>query len=108
MTMTTCADCGASVSSRAASCPQCGAPIAQAREQAATGTPLTTTQATSKKFKLHYLLAWALMIVGGMWLMMAVPEAAEPDGGGTIPVIMLVAGFAWLLVTKFRVWWHHK
>lgn len=60
-------ECGREVSSKATACPQRGNPIAT--EVNATGTPLTTTQSTAKKFKTHMLWATALCCAGIVMLM---------------------------------------
>ena len=101
-----CEDCGHTVSTRAAACPACGAPVAEARQQAAAGAPLTTTQATSKKFKLQLLFAWAAIIVGGVWLFASPPD--DEGAASIVPALLLTGGFLWLIVTRLRIWWHHK
>ena len=101
-----CEDCGHTVSTRAAACPACGAPVAEARQQAAAGAPLTTTQATSKKLKLQLLFAWAAIIVAVVWILSAPPEIEGPVS--IVPALLLTGGFLWLVVTWFRIWWHHK
>lgn len=108
MALTKCSECGNQVSDRAAVCPGCGVAIAAAEEYRAAGAHLTTIQGTSKKLKMHTLLS-GLLFVMGLVFMFSMPEAATAEESPTpIPVLMVVAGLAWWLVTRFRIWWHHK
>lgn len=106
MALINCPECSAQVSTKAIACPQCGAPIQRADEAAAVGTPLQTVQQTSKRLKSHILIAAALFW-GGLLLRFS---AARGDAGISIewPNWMIVAGLALYIVTKMRIWWHHK
>ncbi len=64
MALIKCGECGSDVSSNAASCPKCGNPIASAAQVRATGTPITTTQTTAKKFKGQQLAAAGVCCFG--------------------------------------------
>jgi len=55
MLLINCNECNKEVSSQAACCPHCGAPIAIAQESKVAGTPLTTVQETSKKLRVTSL-----------------------------------------------------
>lgn len=108
MALINCPECNREISSSAATCPGCGTPIAAAADTLATGTQTTTIQETAKKFKLHLLGAWALFIGGWIWIFKAVGAAKdgiEPPGYVGLPVVI---GFLWWVVTKFRIWWHHR
>ena len=106
MALINCKECNHSVSSTAATCPNCGAPVATANETRAAGQQITTMQETSKKFKLHYLACMAVIVIGIVW---GIGSAQNPDSEPSgIPVLMVTVGFIWYLVTRFRVWWHHK
>jgi len=111
MALIQCPECGNQVSSTAVSCPHCGAPIAGSQEAQAAGAALTTTQQTSKRLKLHYLGATAIFLVGIVWLFTGMSMQNENPGMeidlGT-PFIVTIAGLSWFLITKFRIWWHHK
>lgn len=108
MALVTCPDCSASVSDRAPACPKCGAPIASVKEVAAAGVPLTTTQVTSKRLKGHILIS-ALLFWGGVLLMFTM--RSQPGDSGSAPIIgsfAITIGLIWYVVTKARIWWHHK
>lgn len=75
----------------------------------AVGTPLTTVQETSKRLKLHTLGSVFLLIVGLVWLIIAIQaESGSNNVNTTIPAFMVWIGFIWFIVTRFRIWWHHK
>ena len=103
MALINCAECNNQISNQAASCPKCGAPINHAQETRNAGAQLTTTQLTSKKFKLHRLLSIITMAIGGSWLYIATEAKASP----TLPALLLTIGLAWFFITKIRKWWHH-
>ncbi len=112
MALIQCSECSSQVSDKAATCPKCGAPISDAPAARATGTPVTTTQQTSKRFKAHQLIAAALLVVG--IVMMFTGPASTGSGGGAavssrvaIGVLLFLVGGVWYLVTRFRTWWHH-
>lgn len=98
MALTECPDCGQQVSTNAIACPKCGCPIANLDESNAAGAHLVTTQATSKKLKMHTLLGLMAMIIGVIALFVS-PE---------IGMALFVIGFLWWLVAKIRIWWHHE
>ena len=93
MTLKTCSERGNDVSSKAASCPKCGNPFAGAEQIAATGVPVTTTEATSKRFKRQELISLALCIIG---LFVAIPGGSAAGWGG----LMLFEGAVWYVVTR--------
>ncbi len=101
MALVKCDECGREVSSKAATCPQCGNPIVAAVDVIATGTPLTTTQSTAKKFKSHMLWATALCSVG-VGMLVSDDASWKPWGAA-----LFLIGIAWFFVTRFRTWWHH-
>ncbi len=101
-----CGGCGHDVSRNAQACPRCGEPIAAQAESAGSGVQLNTIQETSKKLKLHTLLAVGMMMMGFIWFMVA---AQAPESGTLIiPMLLIPAGFFWYIVNRFRIWWHHK
>ena len=103
-----CEECGASVSDKAHHCIKCGAPVAIAKESIAAGAELSTVQETSKKLKLNTLFA-SILFWGGI---ISVFNTASPLEVGSDPPILatlsIMVGAIWYIVTKFRVWWHHK
>jgi uncharacterized membrane protein YvbJ len=103
MALINCPECNHQVATSAAACPQCGAPIAGAKEAKASGAQLTTVQETSKRFKGQALIAMSMMGVGTVWAV----SALQTMGDTTTPGILLGAGLLWYLVNRFRAWWHH-
>jgi len=104
MALVACAECGKDVSTQATSCPHCGAPVSSA----AVGSPVRTIELTSKRLKLHELFSVLLLLVGLIWTISASQSSAGRDGAGVLPGVLLAAGFVWFVVTRFRIWWHHK
>jgi uncharacterized membrane protein YvbJ len=106
MPLINCSECNHEVSSKAESCPKCGAPISTARETQAAGAAIKTVQETSKKFKLQSLISVVLIIIGFVWMLnLSQNSASEPS---PIPGILIFVGFFWYIVNRFRIWWHHK
>ncbi|MCP4748774.1 MAG: zinc-ribbon domain-containing protein [Desulfobacteraceae bacterium] len=109
MALIKCNECNNEVSDKANACPKCGAPIAAARETKAAGTQIKTIQETSKKFKLQTLISVSLIIVGMVWFIAVLSEQqSEPSATSAIPSFLIVIGFGWYIVNRFRIWWHHK
>jgi len=111
MALIKCPECSKEVSSTAVACPNCGAPIAGGQEAQAAGAALTTTQQTSKRLKLHYIGASFVFLIGIVWLFTGLSAAGDNPGveiDHSTPAMVTTAGLAWFLITKFRIWWHHK
>ena len=113
MALIKCSECGREVSDKAESCPQCGAPIASALETEAAGIKLRTIQQTSKRLKMQILISAALFWGGIVWMIVVASSASRagvpPSRVATvIATLMILAGLVWYVVTKLRVWWHHK
>lgn len=104
MALISCEEYGAKVSDKSQHCVHCGAPIAL--EGIAAGAELTTTQETSKRLKIHILLSSLTLIVGFV-LLIANKESPNPEPN-PIPSLMVIVGLFWFIVTRFRIWWHHK
>jgi hypothetical protein len=106
MALTTCPDCGGSVSTSAPSCPACGCPRGKpATLQRAGGTQ--TIEATGKFWKLCQLLASLGLIACVIWGMVA---AQNPDPGAALALSILV-GFLCLVLFLFGrigAWWFHR
>lgn len=108
MALINCPECNNQVSSTAASCPHCGAPIAEATGRKAGRAQLTTIQETSKKLKLHVLLSSIVFWIGVVWLIVGINAAKQDEELSAIPVILMFVGVVWYVVTRYRIWWHHK
>ena len=105
MSLIKCPECGTQVSTAASACPKCGAPIATQ----GIGTPLSTIQQTSKKLKAHIIFSSLAFWIGVIWLLIFInSDPKTPNASPTIPVLLLLTGMIWFLITKFRIWWHHK
>ena len=110
MALINCSECSKEVSDKATNCPHCGAPIASAKETKATGSPLSTVQETSKRFKLQTVIA-SLMLWMGVILTVVQINSPPTDTDGEplfIGMILLVVGLVWYIITRIRIWWHHK
>ena len=97
MALINCPECGNQVASTASSCPKCGAPISQV----GAGTPLTTTQQTGKPLKAQIMLSVLVAVIGVLWQIGA-------EGNSVVASVLIFCGLLWLIVTKLRIWWHHK
>jgi len=105
MALISCPDCNKQVSESAPTCPQCGAPIAGASEAKGAGTVLTTTQDTSKRLKVHIIFSSIFFWVGLIWSFIAVgADKSYQLMAGWLSIF----GLGWYIVTRFRIWWHHK
>jgi hypothetical protein len=102
MALIKCAECGGQVSSQAFACPHCGAPVPD--DQGAAKS-LTTIQETSKRLKVHILFS-ALLFWGG--IIVAFGQSADPTASFNPGPLMITIGLFWYIITKARVWWHHK
>jgi len=102
MVLINCPECSNQVSTAAASCPKCGAPIASQ----SIGTPLATIQQTSKQLKVHIIFSSLAFWIGLFWFIFAL--ASEQQTSSIIAIILLIVGMVWYLATKIRIWWHHK
>ena len=113
MALIACYECNNQVSDTAASCPKCGAPVSRAAKvQRAIGTPVETIQATSKKLKAHIVFSAIISWIGIIWLIIGISINRElsdaEDASLTIPILLTLIGFSWYIVTRIRIWWHHK
>ena len=108
MALIHCPECNHQVSDTAAACPSCGAAISSAKESKAAGATLRTVQLTSKKLKLQSLISAVLAVIGFIWLMIATNTAPEGEELSAWPSLLLTVGVIWFLVTRVRIWWHHK
>lgn len=94
----TCAECNHQVSSHAASCPNCGAPVG-----GNPGRPLATIQQTSKALKGQILAAVCMMLLG----IGACCVSGPYEQAGGIGVLLAVGGLIWWIILRVEVWWHH-
>ncbi len=64
----------------------------------------TTVERTSKQLKLHQVVSVLFIIVGGVWVYSASNAGTSPGVGAWF----LGIGLVWYIVTRIRIWWHHK
>ena len=112
MALIQCSDCHADVSDRAPTCPKCGAPITTAAEVRDVGVAVTTTEETSKRLKKHIVFA-SVLIWGGLAVGCSLLEGEAASGTERVAGVVTMSlaptvGFIWYIVTKMRIWWHHK
>jgi hypothetical protein len=67
----------------------------------ATGTPVTTTQTTSKRFKGQMAVGLTLCIVAAVMWFARVPAQS------LLPAILFLLGGGLYLSARVRGWWHH-
>ena len=93
MALIKCPECGYQVvSTEAASCRNCGAPIASKR----VSTPLATVQRTSRPFKAQEWLSVVIFIVGFVFL--AINDYNSPIGW-----LITLIGAGWADITLIRI-----
>ena len=135
MGLTTCPDCGKSISDQAPACLQCGRPMVPQGSKVitaasgkgirvptrnpprpiisglGTSAPRQTVQTierTSKPLKAQGCLSCIVIAVGTV-VMIAAFSGNEPNAGAAILAgILLFFGLVWAIVTRIRVWWHHE
>lgn len=88
-----CPECHRQMSDQAKACPHCG--YMQQAKQPAT----MWIEATRKPYKISYVLAALLMLLGLACITLLYWNWV---GAGLIAI-----GFIWLIVTNIRIWWHH-
>jgi uncharacterized membrane protein YvbJ len=98
MALITCAECGTQVSSKAAACPKCGAPVF---ERSARGS--VTIQRTGKSIKGQMLFFKLALTAGIIWFFIAKSQEASI----VWPVLLVFFSVFMLYITRFRRWWHH-
>lgn len=97
MALITCHECNAQVSSEAAACPKCGAPIKSDAANVAAGR-VVTTQQTSKVFKVGQLLAALLMVIG---------VVSCSQGERVASASWWIAGVVLWVAARLGAWWRN-
>jgi hypothetical protein len=104
MAMIVCGECGRAVSSKAAACVGCGAPIEIApgiNLVPETGKPKPLN---SKTVKRHLLLAVATLLLGVAAAVVADRVHARGSGLSLAAALLLILGITWTLVGIVRLW----
>lgn len=103
MALVACIECGKEVSDKAAACIGCGAPVGSS---VGAGTPVITTQGTSKYLKAQQLIAAGIAIFGLLGTCGAVSE--NDNSLASFNAGLFWIGIIWFVIVKIRIWWHHK
>lgn len=124
MALMYCPECGGTVSSSARSCPHCGCPFGppapppepdnvgfvayQPPPRAVShGRPRTQTVEQTGKFWKAQILLSALLLIGGVVLIIAGSQNGGRGPIGPFGAIAVVVGIIWLIVAKVGAWWFH-
>ena len=101
MALIKCPECNKEISSKAPTCPQCGAPVAVSQSPEA----VTTIQETGKNLKIQQVLASLTMILGMTSCLMESNQL--PPEEINFGVLIFLAGAFWLIWVQCSVWWRH-
>ena len=102
MPLIKCPECGNQVSTLASTCPQCGVPI---NNEDSTTSSLTI-QETSKQLKVYIIYSSLIFWFGLILLIWSLLREKSFVIG--LSVFFLLIGCILFLITKLRIWWHHK
>lgn len=92
MALINCPECNKEVSDLAKTCPNCGIGISDGK---------LTIQQTSKRLKLQMVFSFFLMIPLPVILIFFIGTDK------TFPIISVILGIVWSIVTSIRMWWNH-
>lgn len=109
MALIACPECKNQVSTMAAACPKCGAPLSVESRSDATslGTQVTTTQQTSKTLKGRMVVAVVLMI-GSILGMLSLKGDTKSGGLSAAFLLIFLGSGIFYFYIRFKVWWHHR
>jgi uncharacterized membrane protein YvbJ len=105
MSLIRCPDCEKDVSSRTEKCPNCGCPISKTPLQETSTQETVTIELTSKEIKKQTIYAVLLMMAG---LFIAIFGAFISGGVTLLGAVVASIAVIWLVVLKFKTWWHHE
>jgi hypothetical protein len=101
MAIIRCPGCKRRVSSRAATCAGCGAPIAGASAGQAPPERQSIGRQNARRLRIQLMVALTLFVIGGLWLISANLRGA----GGTVLAAGLAAiGLLWYLGVRLLLW----
>jgi hypothetical protein len=101
--LTKCAECGRDVSTKATTCPGCGAPVGISPSFASTA--VQTVEATGKQWKMSQVVG-VLLLLGGCVTTCAAEHGPKPGVDAWGVGAMGLGLFLWLS-GRFGAWWHH-
>jgi hypothetical protein len=100
MPLINCPDCKKEISSRASTCPGCGAPVITSNAAADSVVEQSSTfQEPIERLKLHALGSIIMLIVGIVWIIVA---AKSPQDDMEISGWLITIGVTWYAATKLR------
>ena len=100
MPLINCPDCKKEISSRASTCPGCGAPLITANAAADSVVEQSSTfQKPSERLNLHALGSIIMLVVGIVWIIVA---AKPPQDDMEISGWLITIGVTWYAATKLR------
>ena len=97
MPLIDCPECGKRVSDRAATCPDCGCPIAPAEVQ--------TIEKTGKKYKAAEIIGLSILFVGVF--IGCAGHLRNSEGGGIPGLMIALVGLVIWVWGGLGAWWHH-
>ena len=103
MSLIKCPDCEKQISDSATSCPNCGRPNKQQKNET------QTIELTNKSLKMQSALAMLVIFIGFIAIAIGITgEGKAPDQfAKNIGIILTIVGFIWLFVVKAQTWWKH-
>lgn len=105
MALVACAECNNDVSTKAAACPRCGAPVeVQAAGAEGTGAAPKSKQEQSRHLRFHVLLA-SLIFWGGCAGTLKFALTDRPNDLA-LPFYGVLFGAVWYVGAKVATWWH--
>ena len=99
MALIKCPECKKEISDKAASCPNCGCPIADDTSNQTPEKKVQTIEKTSKKYKGQQL---ASIIFGLIGFFMIFSESTRVVGG-----IICIIALIWYAIVGMGIWWEH-
>lgn len=110
MPLIPCSECGKEISTKATSCPSCGAPgPAHVPECRATQRNVRTIQKTGKGLKAWQALFSVILLVAVPVLAVKIAAAGETNEYPRIGLTMfvIVISLIGLIIVRVRMWWEH-
>jgi hypothetical protein len=109
MALTACPECRNEISTMAATCPRCGAPVGQVTDHGPRPDGRgDSTGLTSRRRKVHTAIA-ALVVLGSSVGLSA--QTGRAAGAGVLAIItglLLAIGLLYYIEVRVRDWWHQK
>ena len=91
-------------------CPKCAYPINSPGSSSAPmgqGGKIQTVEQTSKKFKLHQMIAIVLFVIGLIIVALGYDPEESKKIVMSIGALIAAIGVIWIFWIKAKIWWHH-